>query len=1310
MTCLEGTVYGGYGTTSLDLNGCSQEAATCASDVDAVAQFFIGNLNHFDQIEAYVDFVDDTPPVFQELPNDYALNCPLDLENLDASESIAAFDACSTLELDTVDQFLPGDCPNEFTRLRTFTATDGCGLTTEHLQTVEVRDEVGPVLLVPASIMFDCSEEVLQAPATAFDACSGPLAVTETPSVVVPGDCPGEYIIYREFMVEDLCGNDASGQQTIQVRDLTPPEITLPPDEVLPCKSAVTLDTATTLDNCTPTDSIELLIFTFLPPTDCPEEYIIERTFRATDQCGNSATGIQTVTVTDLDLPIFDFVPEDYSISCDEEVIYEEAMAKDDCSSFIVEEERDTVFLDCLQNYDLVRTFVVTDACGNIAEAQQTIAVRDDLAPFILSDHPDETLECGSVWEPLGLEATDQCSDVSWSVVRDTTWDSSTGAYQIAVTLFASDDCGNSESKNLELEVLDTQPPVFLSFPEDMTLSCEDPIPFEAAIAEDLCSATNTVHFDTLIPSENEGVYTVERTFVSTDAQGNAVQATQTFFIVDQVAPSFSFIPNDYTSECADALILLEPEALDNCTSPANITVLTSTETIPGNATGNFTLIRTFTATDDAGNSSLASQTITVVDTTTPVLVVPSDYSAECSDALVFDEAQATDNCSEVTIDVAEEFISGNAEGNYTIVRTFVATDDAGNSTQASQTITIEDTTPPEFIFVPSDDTAECSSIALDQASASDNCGEVTIEVTSSTIAGNAAGNYTLVRTFTATDDAGNSTEAQQTITVEDTTAPEFLFVPTDYTSECSDALILDDASVSDNCGEVTLEVSSETTAGDATGNYIVVRTFTATDDAGNSTVAAQTITVVDTTAPELVVPSDYTIECSEGLMLEVPQAEDNCGTVSLATETQIIAGNAAGNYTVLRTFTATDDAGNTNEATQTITVVDTTAPAFTSVPEDYTIECSDALILDEALASDNCSELTIEVSTDTIAGDATGNSIVVRTFTATDDAGNSTQASQTITVVDTTAPAFTSVPADYTSECSDELVLDNAMALDNCGEVSIEVSSETFLGNTASNYTLVRTFTATDDAGNSAVSQQTIIVQDTRAPTFDFFPSDVNVECDLSWPNEMPEVSDNCGTILLELETDTLPGICGDLLILERTFTATDDAGNVEVATQRLTQVDTTAPVIEWEDFVDLACSQNLNNIPLPVVSDACSDDVTLIWNDEEISGGCTLPIAQLLRTYTAFDECGNVANAEQVIQLTDNQAPVWTSLPEDQTIECTDTYEVVLPTFTDNCATPSLVWSADTLGVPNDGFYEVVFTFIASDDCDNVNLHAQT
>ena len=132
----------------------------------------------------------------------------------------------------------------------------------------------------------------------------------------------------------------------------------------------------------------------------------------------------------------------------------------------------------------------------------------------------------------------------------------------------------------------------------------------------------------------------------------------------------------------------------------------------------------------------------------------------------------------------------------------------------------------------------------------------------------------------------------------------------------------------------------------------------------------------------------------------------------------------------------------------------DTTAPEFTFVPADYTVECSDDLLLEEATAMDNCNGAVLEVTSEVIPGNATGNYTVVRTFTATDDAGNMASATQTITVEDTTAPEFTSVPADYTAECSDDLVLENATASDNCNGAVISVESETIEGDAAGNYT----------------------------------------------------------------------------------------------------------------------------------------------------------------------------------------------------------------------------------------------------------------
>ena len=54
-----------------------------------------------------------------------------------------------------------------------------------------------------------------------------------------------------------------------------------------------------------------------------------------------------------------------------------------------------------------------------------------------------------------------------------------------------------------------------------------------------------------------------------------------------------------------------------------------------------------------------------------------------------------------------------------------------------------------------------------------------------------------------------------------------------------------------------------------------------------------------------------------------------------------IVPGDCPGWYTILRTYTAQDDADNDTTAVQTIQVVDTLAPVFTYVPEAVILECN---------------------------------------------------------------------------------------------------------------------------------------------------------------------------------------------------------------------------------------------------------------------------------------------------------------------------------------------------------------------------------
>jgi hypothetical protein len=212
----------------------------------------------------------------------------------------------------------------------------------------------------------------------------------------------------------------------------------------------------------------------------------------------------------------------------------------------------------------------------------------------------------------------------------------------------------------------------------------------------------------------------------------------------------------------------------------------------------------------------------------------------------------------------------------------------------------------------------------MDDASATDNCGNVEITLNEYSIAGNADGNYIITRVFTATDDCGNFASATQTITVADTTAPE-ITPPADYTMECGSEIILDDASVTDNCSEVTMTVTSVTVNGICGVNYNLLRTFTATDEAGNATSVTQVISVLDTTGPVFTY-----VEGGEALTLNEPDGDvlnndpivlivDGCDNSPLWSYEDVVLEIDGPTTTIQRTFTAVDDCGNSSTFVQII-------------------------------------------------------------------------------------------------------------------------------------------------------------------------------------------------------------------------------------------------------------------------------------------------------------------------------------------------------------------------------------------------------
>ena len=89
--------------------------------------------------------------------------------------------------------------------------------------------------------------------------------------------------------------------------------------------------------------------------------------------------------------------------------------------------------------------------------------------------------------------------------------------------------------------------------------------------------------------------------------------------------------------------------ATDDCSGVASITY--TDVNAPGTCTGNHVITRTWKATDNCGNFSTCDQTITVTDTTGPVITCPANIGIDCTASILpanTGTATATDDCSGV--------------------------------------------------------------------------------------------------------------------------------------------------------------------------------------------------------------------------------------------------------------------------------------------------------------------------------------------------------------------------------------------------------------------------------------------------------------------------------------------------------------------------------------------------------------------------------------------------------------------------------------------------------------------------------------
>lgn len=638
--------------------------------------------------------------------------------------------------------------------------------------------------------------------------------------------------------------------------------------------------------------------------------------------------------------------------------------------------------------------------------------------------------------------------------------------YQVSIT--ATDEAGNNAYCDIAVVLYDTIPPV-ITCPEDTILvylpadSCGlvvGDLTF-GALVDDNCYVDTILQFPQ--PNEVISVGSNTITFLVGDQSGNTASCSFVIELVDTTAP---------TLVCPGEAILAVDE---NCEAQLlDFTILASfgdacgiasiTQNVPAGTVlalgldGEVTL----TATDLNGNTSTCVVYVATTDTLPPVLTCASDTivalgescSAELPDMTLY--ASGVDNCTPVSITQTPS--PGTVyNGTQTVTVTLEATDEYSNTTSCSVAVVFADQTPPQ-LSCPGDITLQldenCQAVLgeyLSPGNVTDNCGPVNIQQTPApgTVLTDV---QSLPVTVTATDAAGNVSNCQFTVTLEDMMMPTIvcpgnqnLFVD----ALCSAVLpdYTNFALADDNCPGLVVVQNPPAGLVINGANQLVAVELTVFDAAGNSDNCFFNVTTVDNIAPVVVCPGPQVGFLNGLCQFVLPDytglaaISDNCTPLAQLVVVQAPAQGAVvnGNGVFPITITVTDLAGNVSNCVFNLNTIDVLPPAVVCPANQVVVldaNCQGIMPQVLPLAFDECGIAQV------IQGPAPGTvyngpQSVQVTVTVSDPQGNLSNCVSNVVFVDLAPPQIL---------CPDTLVVqpDNAcrfivpsyenLISDNCG------------------------------------------------------------------------------------------------------------------------------------------------------------------------------------------------------------------------------------------------------------------------------------
>jgi large repetitive protein len=1193
---INGVAVNGYGDVNVDADCIIQQNNECINGITYTINYLAiddcFNATVFSQLIIVNDIV---APEFVDFPADITISCE---EWPVLVPEVIAVDNCGgDVILEFFTQTTEGNCEGNFTITYTWVATDLCDNSSQATYTVTVVDSTPPTIITcPEGAHYVCIPNVPPADVslvTAVDNCSD-VTIVHVGDNVNGDECSGSII--RTYRAYDECGNYSDCIQIFTYSDTIAPVFdNIPANMFASCENVPAISDVTASDNCGADVEVIISVQETFFSGGCVG--VIQRIYTATDACGNTATFEHYITLIDTLAPVLANLPANASYECDEAIpAPANVTATDNCDeSVIVEFNETTVAGDCPQDYIIYRTWSAIDTCGNAVSYTQVINVSDTTPPTFDVESWESNVSCETPINFPAPIATDNCDDdVSVVLTTTTTQGDCPNEFTQVHTWVATDNCGNSSSETITINQVDSEAPVFTFVPPAITVECGSAIPVTTATATDNCGEVTITYADSQL-SGDDCAGSIARTFTAVDECGNSATATQMINIIDTTAPVITACPADVNYDCLSD-VLAPNTSLVIASDECSVVTITLFSEVTNGDDCSGTIVRTYRATDICGNYADCIQTITYDDTEAPIFItVPADLLLDCNDEIPgAEELEVTDNCGDVTIiwtDVHPQPqtgtetqecqfrtqtpggwgspANGNNPGAYRDAN-FAAAFPNGLvvGCNGGFTLTLTSASAVEA-FLPSG-----GSPAVLTQNWVNPAGDL-----NNTFAGHISA-LALSLGFDSYDpNFGPSSDllAGAVInsgTFSGMTVGAVFAIANDVFGGCSNAYTASQMTgvlsmINENFVDGTTNLGNTDCDFDPSllfvCEYVITRTYTATDACGNSTSITQTITLTDTTPP--------TITCAEGgnyvCVAEIPAANigsvvvsDDCNDVTVTLEFENVVGDDCSG-TLVRIYRATDACGNYAECTQTFTYGDNIAPVFNMQNSEITVACDEVAQIPTPTATDNCGVVpTITVTSSITPGDCANEYSEVYVWTATDNCGNSSSVSFTVNYVDEIAPVFTFVPAAISVECGTTIPVTTAEAVDNCGDVTITYADSQLNDDECLGYYL-RTFTAVDACGNSATATQIINIIDTTAPTFSITNSSVTVDCGTDYVVSTPVAFDNCdNNPTVTVVSSTTPGDCANEYSEVYVWTATDNCGNSSSVSLTVNYVDEIAPV----------------------------------------------------------------------------------------------------------------------------------------------------